>query len=182
MNKKQDILDAALKIFAEVGTAAASTKSIAVEANVSEALIFKHFKSKENLTEEIVKSGYREASKLVLEHLEYKSPEDYISNLLDLPKILVLSNKSFWQMQHKITPLNGMAMNHHQLFMKSSHELLIKAFTELGYEEPDLEAEVLLFVIDGLWKYIAVNEFDAAHIDAVIQLAKRKYNLSSYKV
>ena len=182
MSKKQDILDAALKIFTEVGTSAASTKSIALEANVSEALIFKHFKSKDNLTEEIVKSGYREASKLVLEHLEYKTPENYISNLLDLPKILVLSNKNFWQMQYKITPLNVMAMTHHQLFMKSSYELLIKAFTELGYEEPVLEAEILLFIIDGLWKSIAVNEFDAVHIDAVIQLAKTKYNLSSYEV
>ena len=174
MSKKQDILDAALKIFTAVGTAA-STKSIAIEAHVSEALIFKHFKSKDNLIEEIVKSGYREATKLVTEHLVYQTPESYISNLLDLPKILVLSNKSFWQLQYKITPLNVVAMTHHQLFMKSSHELLVRAFAELGYEEPVLEAEILLFVIDGLWKYIAVNEFDATHIDAIIRLAKVKY-------
>ncbi|WHF52766.1 helix-turn-helix domain-containing protein [Chryseobacterium gotjawalense] len=179
MSKKQDILDAALNIFTEVGTSAASTKSIAIEAHVSEALIFKHFKNKDNLIEEIVKSGYREATRLVAEHLEYKTPENYISNLLDLPKILVLSNKNFWQMQYKITPLNVMAMTHHQLFMKSSHELLVKAFAALGYEEPELEAEILLFIIDGLWKYIAANEFDTDHIDAIIRLAKKKYRIYS---
>lgn len=179
MSKKQDILDAALKIFAEVGTYTASTKTIAIEANVSEALIFKHFKSKDNLIEEILKSGYREATKLVSGHLEYKSPEDYIANLFDLPKILVLSNKNFWQMQYKITPLNTTAMTHHQFFMNSSHELLVKAFTELNYKEPVFEAEIALFIIDGLWKYIAVNEFEANHVDALIRIAKRKYNAVS---
>jgi AcrR family transcriptional regulator len=177
MSKKQDILDGALKIFTEVGTSAASTKSIAIEANVSEALIFKHFKSKDNLIEEIVKSGYREATKLVTEHLEYQTPEVYISNLLDLPKILVLSNKRFWQMQYKITPLNGMAMTHHQLFMKSSYESLIKAFTELDYEEPVMESELLLFIIEGLWKYIATNDYDSDHTESIIRLAKKKYNI-----
>ncbi|PRZ21178.1 TetR/AcrR family transcriptional regulator [Flavobacterium granuli] len=177
MSKKQDILDAAITIFTAVGTSAASTKSIAIEANVSEALIFKHFKSKDNLIEEIVKSGYREATKLVAEHLEYQTAENYLSNLLDLPKLLVLSNKSFWQMQYKITPLNAMAMMNHQLFMKSSYEFIVKAFAELGYEEPVLEAEIVLFIIDGLWKCIAVNDCETAHIDSLIQLTKQKYNL-----
>lgn len=177
MSKKQDILDAAVKIFTQVGTSAASTKSIAAAARVSEALIFKHFKSKDNLTEEIVKAGYREATKLVAGHLEYQTPEKYISNLLDLPKLLVLSDKDFWQMQYKITPLNVMAMTNHRLFMKSSHELLVRAFSELGYEQPALESEILLFIIEGLWKYIAANEFDAVHIDAIIRLAKSKYGI-----
>lgn len=179
MSKKQDILNAALKIFTEVGTSAASTKSIAIEANVSEALIFKHFKSKDNLIEDIVKSGYRDATKLVAKHLQYKTPEKYILDLLDLPKILVLSNKSFWQMQNKITPLNGIALMHHQLFMKPSHELLLTAFTALEYEKPIAEAEILMFIIEGLWKYIAENQFDADHIDAIILLAKKKYEIPS---
>lgn len=172
-------MNAALKIFTEVGTSAASTKSIALEANVSEALIFKHFKSKDNLIEEIVKLGYRDATKLVVEHLQYKTPEKYISDLLNLPKILVLSNKNFWQMQNKITPLNEMALMHHQLFMKPSHELLLTAFTALDYEKPVLEAEILMFIIEGLWKYIAGNQFDADHIDAIIVLAKKKYDIHS---
>ncbi|TBX70297.1 TetR/AcrR family transcriptional regulator [Flavobacterium silvisoli] len=176
MSKKQDIMDAAVKIFTESGTSAATTKSIALEAKVSEALIFKYFKSKDNLIEEIVKSGYREATKLVAKHLEYQTPESYISNLLELPKILVLSNKDFWRLQYKITPLNAMATAHHHLFMKSSQELLVKAFTELGYDEPELEAEITLFIIDGLWKYIAANELEANHIDAMVKLTQKKYS------
>lgn len=177
MSKKEDILRAALKIFTELGTTAASTKSIAVEAGVSEALIFKHFKSKDNLIEEILKSGYREATRLVATYIQYKSPEDYISNILGLPKILVLANKDFWQMQYKIIPLNAMGMAHHRLFMKPCHDVLIKAFAELGYRKPILEAEILLLFIEGLWKHIAANEFDVEHIDEIIQLTKKKYGL-----
>ncbi|WP_292009083.1 helix-turn-helix domain-containing protein [Chryseobacterium sp.] len=177
MSKKDDILEAALKIFTELGTKAASTKSIAQEAQVSEALIFKYFKSKDNLIEEILKSGYREATRLVSTHLEYKSPTDYISNLLDLPKILVLANKYFWQMQYKIMPLNSMAVAHHQLFMKPCYDYLIKAFADLGYRKPILEAEILLLFIEGLWKHIAANEFDVEHIEAITYLTKKKYGL-----
>lgn len=178
MARKQDILDAALTIFTEVGTWAGSTKSIALAANVSEALIFKHFKSKDNLTEHIVKSGYREATKLASEHLKYLSPENYISNLLDLPKILVYSDRKFWKMQYKILPLNAMALMHHQLFVKSSHELLVMAFTELGHEDAELEAEILLFIIEGLWKTIALNDFDVTKTDQIIKIAKKKYAVS----
>ena len=177
MSKKQDILHAALKVFTELGTKAASTRTIAVEANVSEALIFKHFKSKDKLIEEILKCGYREATKLVAQHVEYDSPQNYISNLLDLPKILVLNNKDFWQMQYKITPLNALAMMHHQHFMTSSNEMLAKAFYELGYPNPELEAEIVLVIIDALWKYIAANEFETAHINAITCLVKQKYGL-----
>ncbi|WP_419867938.1 TetR/AcrR family transcriptional regulator [Chryseobacterium sp. CT-SW4] len=179
MSKKQDILEAALKIFTEFGTTAASTKSIATEAHVSEALIFKHFKSKDNLIEEIMKTGYREATKLVSTYLEYKTPKDYISNLLDLPKILVLANKDFWQMQYKIMPLNAMAVTHHKLFMKPCNDFLVKAFAELGYKRPVLEAEILLLFIEGLWKHIAAHEFDTGHIDEIIHLTKKKYGLMS---
>ncbi|MCL9770342.1 TetR/AcrR family transcriptional regulator [Flavobacterium sp. HXWNR69] len=177
MSKKQDILNAALKVFTELGTKAASTRTIALEANVSEALIFKHFKSKDNLIEEILKCGYRQATKLVAQHVSYKFPKEYISNLLDLPKILVLNNKDFWQMQYKITPLNSLAMMHHRHFMTSSHEMLTKAFSELGYSKPELEAEIVLMMIDALWKHIASNDLESDYIEELILRIKEKYHL-----
>lgn len=177
MSKRDDILKAALRVFTALGTTAASTKAIAAEANVSEALIFKHFKNKDNLIHEILKAGYRQASNLVVIHLENKSPDHYISNLLDLPKILVLADKDFWKMQYKITPINQAAVSFHQSFMEPCTRSLIQAFKDLGYNNPILEAEILLLFIEGLWKHIAANEFDKNHIDAIIKLTKKKYAL-----
>ena len=47
--KKENILKAALRLFAEQGYYATSTSKIAKEAGVSEGLIFRHFGNKEKL-------------------------------------------------------------------------------------------------------------------------------------
>lgn len=51
--KKQSIMDAAIELMAEKGYDGASTSEIAQKAGVSEASIFKHFKTKKNLFREL---------------------------------------------------------------------------------------------------------------------------------
>jgi AcrR family transcriptional regulator len=55
--RRHAIVQAALPLFARKGFAATTTKEIAAAANVSEALIFKHFPSKAALYAEIVNTG-----------------------------------------------------------------------------------------------------------------------------
>ena len=57
MTKKENILTAALDLFAKQGVAASSTRAIAQEAGVSEGLIFRHFVNKEALLTEVLKKG-----------------------------------------------------------------------------------------------------------------------------
>ena len=57
MSKKENILTAALDLFAKQGVAASSTRAIAQEAGVSEGLIFRHFANKEALLTEVLKKG-----------------------------------------------------------------------------------------------------------------------------
>ena len=49
MSKKEDILNAAVQLFAERGFSATSTAAIARKADVAEGLIFHHFKNKEKI-------------------------------------------------------------------------------------------------------------------------------------
>lgn len=53
--RRSGILQAASRVFAEQGYAAATTYSIAQRANVSEALLFRHFESKEVLYSEVLR-------------------------------------------------------------------------------------------------------------------------------
>ena len=53
--RRSGILQAASRVFAEQGYAAATTFSIAQRANVSEALLFRHFQSKEVLYGEVLR-------------------------------------------------------------------------------------------------------------------------------
>ena len=55
--KKQHILESALKLFSKEGYEATSTRSIAQEAGVSEGLIFRHFQNKEGLLKYLLERG-----------------------------------------------------------------------------------------------------------------------------
>lgn len=177
MSKKQDILDAALRLFTENGVRATSTKSVAAAAGISEALIFKHFGTKDNLLEEIIRKGYQAAIRDTKPLLTAPGPHEYLSNLIELPVKLVRSNPDFWRMQYKIMPLNPISARYHENFMRPSVEKLPACFAALHYSEPALEAELLLISIDGLWKYFAAQELSLEKEHALIAVMKHKYQL-----
>ncbi len=54
--RRQSILQASISLFAQKGFHGASTKELAAVAGISEALLFRHFKSKEILYQEIQQS------------------------------------------------------------------------------------------------------------------------------
>lgn len=176
MSKKKDILNAALKLFTENGERATSTKSIASEAETSEALIFRHFVTKEKLLEEIIKNGYQESTKIITQFLHEESGLNYILKIVEVPRILVDSNPNFWKMQNKIIALNLLSQKHHDLFMKPCFEKLKVAFSKLSYENPILEAELLLIYIDGMWKHFASQQLDSKTESDLTKLLQQKYS------
>lgn len=175
MSKKKDILDAALKLFTEKGVQATSTKSIASEAETSEALIFRHFGTKEKLLEEIIKQGYQEATKIISNYLKDQNGLQYILKIVEVPRVLVDSHPDFWKMQHKIIALNLLSQKYHDIFMKPCHEKLTVSFSKLQYENPILEAELLLIYIDGIWKRFASQQLDSKTETALTELVQQKY-------
>lgn len=54
-NTEQKILEAATKLFSDIGYNGVSTKKIAELAGVNEITIFRHFKSKSNLLQAVIK-------------------------------------------------------------------------------------------------------------------------------
>lgn len=175
MSKKKDILDAALKLFTEKGVRATSTKSIASEAETSEALIFKHFGTKEKLLEEIIKHSYQEATKIISNYLNEEHGLQYILKIVEIPRILAHSHPDFWKMQHKIMSLNLLSQKHHDIFMRPCHDKLAIAFSELQYKNPVLEAELLLIYIDGMWKHFASQQLDSKTENSLRKLVQQKY-------
>jgi AcrR family transcriptional regulator len=175
MSKKKDILEAALKLFTENGARATSTKSIASEAETSEALIFKHFGTKEKLLEEIIKQGYQEATKIIANYLNDQKGLEYILKIVEVPRVLVDSHPDFWKMQHKIMALNLVSQRYHDIFMRPCSEKLTVAFSELHYKNPILEAELLLLYIDGMWKRFASQQLDSKTERALTVLLQQKY-------
>ncbi|AKD02648.1 TetR/AcrR family transcriptional regulator [Pontibacter korlensis] len=171
--KKEIILETALNLFADKGYDATPTSLIAREAGVSEGLIFKHYISKENLLEAVVKAGYRRITDKSKGFVEENDPNKLISNVLDMPQKLVEEERNFWRMQFRLVD-EEISQRHHLRYSHSVMQKLVEAFRKLGYKEPELETEVLMLLVEGLWRAYLTNE-DKSHFEKMLVLIKSKY-------
>jgi len=98
MNKKHQILNAAAKLFATQGFDGTTTLQIATEANVTEPLIYYHFKGKDELFTSILQTAFEKYFSR-LEDLPRSTPIqfDQIANLIDLHFAIVeeMPNETF---------------------------------------------------------------------------------------
>lgn len=174
VSRKEKITKVALSLFATKGYVDTSTKEIAMGAGVSEALIFRHFGSKEALLTYIIKAGYRR----VLAHhrgmMTYKNPREFLRNMIFLPNQLVADEPLFWKLQQRLSH-NSFSRLQHEQFIKPVQPILVKAFSELGYDNPELETQCLLLIIDMLWKREAGGDIENGM--ELARLLEKKYNL-----
>ncbi|MAX80168.1 MAG: TetR family transcriptional regulator [Crocinitomicaceae bacterium] len=172
IDRKQALLDSATDLFGENGYVKTTTAVIAKKANVSEALIFKHFQTKEGLLRTILKAGYNEVISSNKGMLNEKDPLKLIYKVLDLPTKLVDQHPAFWKMQARIHE-NEVSKAAHENFMQPVHKLLVQAFSELGYEEPEKETLLLLLIVDSLWKNRVKNK--AYDSQMMADFVKKRY-------
>lgn len=171
--KKELILDTALHLFAERGYEATPTSLIAKMAGVSEGLVFKHYLSKVHLLEEVVKAGYRRITDKSSSLVKEDDPATLLAHVLDMPLKLVEEERDFWLMQYRLVD-EEVSQKHHARYTKSVMQRLAEAFKKLGYEQPELESEVLMLIIEGLWRLFLTNK-DKEHVSKILNLLKVKY-------
>lgn len=166
----------ALLLFAEKGYVDTSTKIIAQRADVSEALIFKHFGNKDNLLSHLIKSGYRR----VLQHhrgmMIYRDAKSFLRNMINLPKELVSEDPIFWKLQERLSH-HEFSRQQHEIFIKPVYPTLRRAFSELGYADAELEAQLLLLIIEILWKKEAKGDLDRS--SELARILEAKYGITT---
>jgi AcrR family transcriptional regulator len=152
ITRRQHIANVALQLFGEKGFANTSTQAVAKAAGVSEALIFKHFGSKDQLLDFIIKSGYQRIIEQNRGGMLETDPLAFIHSVIDLPYKMVQDEPYFWKLPARLQ----------------------QAFEQLGYAEPEKETELLLLLIEALWK-IEANQPDQ-HVRDMLEFIKRKYS------
>lgn len=173
-SRKEKIMLEARVLFAEKGYNDTSTKEIAINAGVSEALIFKHFLNKDNLLSHLIKVGYRKVLLANKGMMVYRDPRSFLLNMIQLPHKLVTEDPVFWKLQARLSH-HPFSKIQHELFMKPVRPIVERAFKDLGYQNPEMEAELLLLVIDSLWKKESNGELDQAV--EIAELLHNKYKL-----
>src|ERR687885_364467 len=74
--RREEILDAALEVFAELGYAGASTEAIAAKAGISQPYVFRLFGTKKELFKAVVARCFRETLEVFQRAAEGKRGED----------------------------------------------------------------------------------------------------------
>ncbi|MCB0403125.1 MAG: helix-turn-helix transcriptional regulator [Flavobacteriales bacterium] len=175
MTEKQiNILQAALELFAEEGFKSTSTSKVAQKAGVSEGLIFRHFTNKEGLLEAILKEGEAKAKELFGDILAESDPKEVLRKTIEVGLKLKSSPDTyrFWKLQFKLKWELEYYAEHK---MQDLREKLTDAFQYLRYKNPEMEANLLLVILDGMaTRFLLQQSYDLQFmIDYLIQ----KYGL-----
>ncbi len=173
MTEKQErILQAALQLFAQEGYHATSTNKVAKKAGVSEGLIFRHFGNKEGLLQAILDEGESKLKLLYVDIVMETEPKEVIRKTIEMTRKVDILDYNFWKLQYKLKwelEING------DKKLEPLNMALANAFRKLNYEHPELEAQLLMLLMDGLSSAL----LKGSNVDAneITQLLLKKYNL-----
>lgn len=171
-DKQEQILNAALELFAKDGFKATSTSKVAKRAGVSEGLIFRHFCNKDGLLQAILKEGEERVKVIFAEIIFETDPKELINKAFGMwaRMIETQADVDFWKLQYKIKWELEVYDEHK---MEPLELALANAFKKLAYAEPDLEAQYILIQMDGMaTRFFLQKNFD---LDKNLNFLRRKY-------
>ncbi|MEZ4900945.1 MAG: TetR/AcrR family transcriptional regulator [Spirosomataceae bacterium] len=154
-DKKENILEAALQLFANEGYNATSTSTIAKQAKVSEGLIFRHFENKKGLLDAIMQEAENRLQVMFTSILFEEDPQEVIDKTIKLPFSIKESEYDFWKLQFQ---LKWQTAYYNPNKMKPVSEKIFWAFSQLGYENPEYETQLLNQLLDALAAGLLRNE------------------------
>lgn len=148
MEKKDKILAAALKLFAQNGVDGTSTSKVAKAAGVSEGLIFRHYKNKQGLLDAILEQGYERGKQFFGIAFSKESSKEKLKTLISLPFMIKgEEDRSFWRLMYA---LKWQADVYNDTMSAPIKGALVEIFKDLGYKKPKVEAETLMLILDGI--------------------------------
>lgn len=177
--KKQRILETALRLFATQGYASTPTSRIAREAGVSEGLIFQHFGSKEGLLHALIEESVQEIARQAAKVIAATEPREVLARAIEVPLELWRGSKEFWQLQYSIKyqkPELARLIDESEP-MRLLLSRVQEAFQALGYRNPAAETRLLFIIVNGVFQHLMSE--DEIVQEAFVRFLKQKYGLDT---
>lgn len=176
--KKEHILQTALRLFSEQGYERTPTSQIAKEAGVSEGLIFRHFLNKEGLLAALIALGKSRVYPLMEQVLAEQNPRSLLMQVIDLPVKIISQEKDFWRLQTSLKQIQGEDAQNSFMYLQPLYLSVIQSFQKLGFAEAETEAQLLFLTLDGLSKALmAETAFDP---EPATRLLKARYGKENH--
>lgn len=150
---RENIMAAALNLFANNGYQNTSINQIAKKADVSKGLIYNYFTSKEELLIELVVEGLKIMEGLFSALDTKESPFEQLKHLLTLTFEMMKQEMNYWQLYSSLITQTGHIQKLQDVLKPVYFEMLnilTHYFEEMGYSHPELEARKIAALIDGI--------------------------------
>ena len=177
-NKQQQILKAALKVFAAHGYNGATINMIAKEAGIAKGLIYSYYESKEKLVEELIIFGMQKAASFLddkpLKQLSTKKDfEGSLRNMINL----FSKEQDFWRLYTMLVLQPNLAAKFKKeamAFLEQYLGVYMVYFQKKKSKNPMAEAMLFGTILDGLMFDLLIMP-DEYPVEDVIKMIVTKF-------
>ncbi len=176
--KKQQIMQAALKVFASQGFNGATITMIAKEAGIAKGLTYSYYESKEKLLGELLSFGMQKAASFLSEGATGKleTKKEFAASLRKMIQ-LFLEEADFWRLYTMLALQPHIAEKFYKeamAFLQQYLEVYVAYFKKKKSANPMAEAMLFGSVLDGLMfdLMIAPDEYP---VEDVIKMIIKKF-------
>ncbi|NQT78444.1 MAG: TetR/AcrR family transcriptional regulator [Bacteroidetes bacterium] len=151
--KRRQIMDAALELFANEGYHSTSISNIAMQAGISKGLMYNYFESKEELVSSIIDSGIEIMEDLFDPNNDGVLTTDEFDFFVNRSFDALAENLSYWKLYFGIMmqPLvfEIVREKYHKI-IEGTLGLLVEYYKKQGVEDPESEAFLFGALMDGI--------------------------------
>ena len=150
---KENILNSAIRLFAEKSYHGTSISDIAKAAKISKGLAYNYFESKQKIIEAIFEQLSNEAERFidVMDHVD--DPYEKLKLIIEFSFKYYEENEELWMLYASIIFQPGILEEGKRLLNEFNQKYLHKLeeiFAELGFKNPQMELRFLGALLDGV--------------------------------
>lgn len=169
--RKQSILDSALTLFSQHGYHGVSTVSIANHAQVSEGLIFKHFRNKRGLLDAFIDQGEEQISFQVDRLAEISTPSERIQEAMEIPFGLPENQFELWRLLYGLKFVEDERSKN---LFDPVRDVILDALKDLNYADAEAETYLIMSYIDGFMTTLLLHQ-DKIKSEELLDALRKKY-------
>jgi AcrR family transcriptional regulator len=161
---KQNLMEAALKLFSANGYHSTSTRAIAKEAGVALGLMYNYFGSKEELLVNIIDEYFKEMILSIFQEVSDNQETWDVRKIVDAIINVIREKREAWRLLISIMfqpDIANKCIIQIEGFLLHKQELFEQYFQRKGVDRPTESAKVLAAILHGAFlHYAASGNFD----------------------
>jgi AcrR family transcriptional regulator len=158
--RRAEILDGALALFAEHGYTETTVRMIAESIGMSQGLLYRYFASKEDLLRAIFEQSMRDVQASFAAADDGTTADEKLERLIRSAFAIVRAHLRFWKLSYGVrmqaAVLTGLG-NALTAWTTTIRQTLERYLAEAGVADPATEAAILFALIDGVCQHYVLD-------------------------